>query len=182
MIFSHQINPDLSLALPQLSMDKELFEITDKNREYLAPWLPWVKTTLQVSDTTKYISNALKEYSEQKNIQLIIMYKGKIAGSIAFISLNMENKNAEIGYWLAQEYTKKGIMTESVKALLNYGFNILGMHRIEICCDPENVASQNIAKRVGMIQDGILRGNAFENGKFCDTIVYSMLKPEWENN
>jgi ribosomal-protein-serine acetyltransferase len=182
MHFSHQIDSDISLALPHPSMAPELFEIIDKNREHLATYLPWAITTLEIKDTANFILKSLKDYSEQKSIQLLIIYKGRVAGGIAFIHLSMEHKNAEIGYWLAEEYTHKGIMTKAVRALFDYGFRELGLHRIVICCDTENIPSQNVTKRLGMKQDGVLRGNSFENGKFCDTIVYSILKTEWENN
>jgi ribosomal-protein-serine acetyltransferase len=180
MYFIHPVDSDISLALPQPSMAPELFEIIDKNREYLATFLPWAKTTLEIKDTANFIHKSLKDYSEQKSIQLIIIYRGKIAGAIGFNHLNMDHKNAEIGYWLAEEYTSKGIMTKVVKSLFDYGFSVLGLHRIEICCDTKNIPSQKVTKRLGMKQDGILRGNAFENGKFCDTIVYSVLKTEWD--
>ena len=68
----------------------------------------------------------------------------KIIGSVSFHRIEKENSRAELGYMLHPDYWGKGIVTEAVKAILDYGFRELKFHSIEAIIDPENTASENV--------------------------------------
>jgi ribosomal-protein-serine acetyltransferase len=92
----------------------------------------------------------------------------------------MTNEWAEIGYWIDKDHEGKGIMTESVKALINYGFNELNLHRIQIKCDARNVRSKRIPERLGFKLEGTIRENhKYEEG-FSDGLTFGLLKSEWK--
>jgi ribosomal-protein-serine acetyltransferase len=73
----------------------------------------------------------------------------------------------------------KGIITQSCKTLINYGFNNLQLHRIEIKAATHNLKSQAIAEKLHFKKEGVLRAAELVNNVYFDLQVYSILRPEW---
>lgn len=173
------INENLNLQFINASHAQDLFNLTDRNREYLREWLPWVDFTKSVNDTTEYIKICKDQYNLNNGFQLIIKYNNEVAGILGLHYINHVNKHTEIGYWLGSNYTGKGLMTMSCRKLIDYCFETLNLNRVAIKCASENYRSQKIPVRLGFKKDGILRQEGFLNGKHIDHILYSMLKEEW---
>jgi [ribosomal protein S5]-alanine N-acetyltransferase len=94
----------------------------------------------------------------------------------------MENAdNAEIGYCLHPQYWGMGYASEAARAILEFGFTELGVHRIFATCHPDNSNSYNVMKRIGMKQEGHLREHIRYKGKWRDSYLYSILVNEWKN-
>jgi len=72
------------------------------------------------------------------------------------------------------------ILTKCCTALINHGFNELGLNRIEIKCATGNKKSRTIAEKLNFKREGILRQAEWLNGRFIDLYLYSMLKEEWQ--
>jgi len=175
------INEDLRLELLEESHIKELFDLTNTNRKYLREWLPWVDSTRNINDTAEFVKTSVSRNNKKNGFELVIKYQERIAGILGLLYIDHLNKNTEIGYWLAESFTGKGIMTESCKALTDRCLKEMNLNRVSIRCAAENYISQGIPKRLNFKKEGVLRENGFLNGKFEDHIVYSMLKSEWIN-
>ncbi|HEU4792335.1 MAG TPA: GNAT family protein, partial [Nitrolancea sp.] len=89
-------------------------------------------------------------------------------------------READIGYELDSRFWGHGYATEAVRALLAFGFEQLGLHRIWAHCLAENVASIRLLERIGMRREGHLRENEWQQGHWHDTLIYAMLAQEWE--
>ncbi len=181
MIFEIKINEKLSLKLRQTNDAEEIFVLTDKNRKYLRPWLPWVDKTLTPEDTKHYIEGEIENFKNKTGADFGIWYEGKWVGSMGYHSINISDKKAAIGYWLGEEFTGKGIMTECVKAIIKYGFEELGLNRIEIECSTLNEKSRAIPERLGFTMEGKLRQGHIVNGVATDDYMFSLLKGEWSS-
>lgn len=83
-------------------------------------------------------------------------------------------KNAELGYWLAEPYWGKGIITEAVKQMIDYGFKHLSVTRIYARPFGPNIASQKVLEKAGMKKEAVLKNSFFKNGEYCDEIIYSI--------
>ena len=110
-----------------------------------------------------------------------IEYKesGKLIGSINFLHVKEKHSYAEIGYLLHRGYWNKGIMTEALKEVLKFGFEIMGLNRIVIHCDFRNIGSYRVMEKNGLTYEGTLRQERFNKGEFIDLKVYSILKEEY---
>lgn len=87
----------------------------------------------------------------------------------------------EIGYRLFETaLAGHGYVTEACRLLVDHLFNVYQVHRLELLTAPENQASIRIAQKCGFTQEGTLRQSFFINGRYCDVIVHSLLRPEWE--
>jgi len=153
-----------------------LFALTDKNRGYLRQFLPWLDRTKTAADTEWFITNSLKGAKEKKCADYGIYYQDELVGAIGFHSMDYENKKTTIGYWLDKEHQGKGIMTRSVKILINFAFTELGLNRIQINCAPENTKSSAIPKRLGFTKEGIARQSEWLYDHFVDWEQFSLIK------
>jgi ribosomal-protein-alanine N-acetyltransferase len=100
---------------------------------------------------------------------------GQLIGTIGYWQMKKEHYRAEIGYLLSPDFQKKGIMQEAISAVINYGFEVMKLHTIEADVDPNNTASMKLLERNSFIKEGYLKENYFFDGKFSDTVVYSLL-------
>ncbi|MBE7441504.1 MAG: GNAT family N-acetyltransferase [Flavobacteriales bacterium] len=90
-------------------------------------------------------------------------------------SLNKEHKKAEIGFWLLTAFWGKGIMTEVMPLICNYGFKNMDLHRIEGFVETDNVNCKNAMKKLDFIHEGTMKDCEIKNGKFISLDIYAKL-------
>ena len=157
----------------------ELFALVDASRMYLREWLPWVDASVSVEDTKAFVHAAQQQYTRGDGCQCCIRYKGKIVGIIGFHRVDLFHKQTDIGYWLAEEYQGRGIMTACCRALVDFAFREYKVHRVEIRAAVENQKSRAIPERLGFTHEGTLREAEWVNDHFVDGAVYAMLERDW---
>ena len=82
----------------------------------------------------------------------------------------------EIGFWLLPEYWGKGIMTEGLPLIYNYGFNHLGLHRIERSVETENTICKKAIAKLKFSYEGTMKDCEIKNGKFISLDIYAKFK------
>jgi ribosomal-protein-alanine N-acetyltransferase len=103
-----------------------------------------------------------------------------IIGGSALHNWNKEHHRAEIGYIISDEnFKRKGLMTEAVSAVIDYGFNKLNLHRIEAHVGSNNIASLRIIENHQFTKDGLLRQHYFIADKYEDLNLFSLLYNEY---
>lgn len=129
-------------------------------------------------DGAAYIS-AMLSADENETFAFAITVDGKAIGSIgAFRQGNIHKQTAELGYYIAEGYWGKGIMTEAVKQLCAYVFEKSDILRIYAEPFANNTASCRVLEKAGFRYEGTLRSNAVKNGNVVDMKMYSLLKSE----
>ena len=129
-------------------------------------------------DGIDFIS-AILSANENKTFAFAITTEGKVIGSIGvFRQGNIHRLTAELGYYIAEEYWGKGIMTKAVKQICNYVFDNSDILRIYAEPFAFNAASCRVLEKAGFQYEGTLRSNAIRNGKVIDMKMYSLLKSE----
>jgi ribosomal-protein-alanine N-acetyltransferase len=88
------------------------------------------------------------------------------------------HKKAEIGFWLLPEFWGKGIMTEVLPLIYNYGFNTLGLHRIEGFVESENINCKKVLGKLNFRHEGTMKDCEIKNGKFISLDIYAALNHE----
>ena len=156
-----------------------VFQVIDKNRYYLKQWLPWLDDTKTVEDIRKYIQNDIVEFEKKEGCDFGIWYEGQWIGGIGLSSFGTKDRKTSIGYWLAEDFQGKGIMTDCVRTLVNYSFDQLNINRIVIRCAVENSKSRAITQRLGFKEEGVLRQSEWLYDHFVDLVMYSLLREEW---
>lgn len=118
-------------------------------------------------------------YRENEGIQWVISSIGnpEMLGNITFWKIDKEHHRAEIGYMLHPRYQGNGFMGEALKAVIQYGFEVMRLHSIQADVNPGNAASIRLLERNGFIREAYFRENYYFGGKFLDSAIYSLLTP-----
>lgn len=132
----------------------------------------------KVEDALALIRKSYELLEEGNHITWAIKFKGeeKLIGTIGYYRIQKENHRGEVGYILHPDFHGKGIMQEALEAVLNYGFNSINFHSIEAVIDPHNIASEKLLLRNNFIKEGYFKENTFFEGKYLDSVVYSLLR------
>ncbi len=91
------------------------------------------------------------------------------------LEIKEADQNAELGYWLGRPFWNQGFCTEAARAVVEFGLRDLGLHRIHAHFMTRNPASGRIMEKIGMRQEGYLRGHVRKWGAFEDIMVYGIL-------
>ncbi|SFA88031.1 ribosomal-protein-alanine N-acetyltransferase [Flavobacterium swingsii] len=135
---------------------------------------PLVTTTDDAMDHIKMIQDKI-EKNEGINWAITLKDNPKMIGIIGHYRIRWEHFRSEIGYMLLPEYQGKGIITEAIQLMLDYGFNEMKMHSLEAIIDPKNTASAKVLEKNDFVKEAHLIQNEFYDGKFLDTVIYSIL-------
>jgi [ribosomal protein S5]-alanine N-acetyltransferase len=104
---------------------------------------------------------------------------GTACGTIGiFPQTDVHRKNAEIGYWLAEEYWGMGIISEATRQVIDYGFKTYDVNRIFARPFSTNLASQKVLLKAGMKLEARLEKAIIKDGVFVDELIFSVLKAE----
>jgi ribosomal-protein-serine acetyltransferase len=178
-MFRSPLRDDADLRLLELRHASELFASIDCNRARLKPWLSWVDATRSTADTRSFIQAALKQFAEGSGFHAGIFVNNKIVGGIGLHDIDWPNRKSSLGYWVAETHEGKGLVTESVRAVVAFTFLELALNRLEIRCAIGNQRSRRVAIRSGFNEEGIRRQYEHCQGQFRDLIVYYALAEEW---
>ena len=131
-------------------------------------------------DALAHILMIETKIQNNEGINWAITIKGdpKLIGVIGHYRIQLENYRAEIGYMILPEFNGQGIVTEAVKEVVKYGFEIMKLHSIEAVIDPDNVASANVLEKNGFVKEAHLKENEFHEGRFYDSVIYSILNKD----
>jgi len=94
---------------------------------------------------------------------------------------NLERREGNIGYELDPVYWGRGYATEAARAILAFGFQDLGLHRIWADCVAENTSSAHVLEKLGMRREAQFREREYFKGRWWDGLVYAILDYEWQN-
>jgi RimJ/RimL family protein N-acetyltransferase len=115
-----------------------------------------------------------------KNLILCIEIDGEAAGSTGIhLRSDIYRKNAEIGYWLAEPFWGKGIISRVIPMIVDKGFDTFDIERIFANVFARNKASQRVLEKSGFVLEGQFEKTIFKNGQFEDEMVYAVRRENW---
>lgn len=128
------------------------------------------------------ISRQLDNFLAHKEIPWVIIHKesGQLVGQFRLHKLHVFHQKAEMGAVIRKEYQKKGVMTEVLGVILPFFFETLKLNRLVGDIFAGNVGSRKLLEKFGFHKDGVLRQTDYDGVRFHDTVVYSLLKEEYE--
>jgi [ribosomal protein S5]-alanine N-acetyltransferase len=97
-------------------------------------------------------------------------------GAAGLYYLKNEHKKAETGFWLLPEFWRRGIMTEALPLIVDYGFNTRGLHRIEAFVETENKGSKRTMEKLQFVLEGTMCDCEIKNGRFISLDIYARLR------
>ncbi len=146
------VRKDLLLSNLTYKDTKRQAELVVKNQHYLGKFLLWVPNSLTQKASGEKIKQDQLGLKNGESLEFGIFLNEKLIGRVGFHTIRGDT--GEIGYFLDEDYTKKGIMTDCVKALITYGVDRLFLKNIIIRVHPDNLSSKAIPKRLGFSLEG----------------------------
>ncbi len=123
-------------------------------------------------------------FEEARGIRWGIRFKDsdEIIGSCGFYAWNKDFKKADMGYDLQPAHWGQGIMVEAMNEAIRYGFEEMGLNRIAVTIMATNPRSRSLIKKLGFVQEGILRDYSKWNGEYVDEYLFALLRRDWESS
>ena len=153
---------------------QELYDLIDANRDHLARWMPWAASQTP-EGTLEFIGATRRQLADNDGFQTVIVRDGRIIGVCGFHAVNWQHRSTSIGYWLDEREQGQGIMTRSVRALVDHALGEWNLHRVEIRAAPENRRSRAIPERLGFTQEGVLKEAERVGERYLDSVVYGFV-------
>src|SRR4051794_27139183 len=125
-MFTLKVDNEIELQLFQQHHALRLYQLVEENREHLREWMWWVDSMSSPYQFESIIPVRLSQFAENSGLSVGMLYKGKLVGSIGLHQIDWHNRMTSIGYYLSKDAEGYGIITRSVKSLLNYAFFQLG--------------------------------------------------------
>ncbi|MGN1225282.1 MAG: GNAT family N-acetyltransferase [Ruminococcus sp.] len=101
-------------------------------------------------------------------------------GQIAYFLVDTKNNFAEIEYCIGSAFQCRGFATEATKAVIDYGFSKIKLHKVQICHKSVNIPSKRVIEKCGFHYDGTLRDYFYMNSVYVDRLYYSILEHEYQ--
>ncbi len=172
------LSDGVRLRVLQESDAEELYHLIDANRQYLARWLPWAEEqTLEM--TRDFIRLTRRQLASNDGVQTAVIIDGRIAGSIGAHGISWTDESTSLGYWLAEEFQGRGVMTAAARTYTDHAFECWRLNRVELQAAVNNTKSCRVAERLGFTREGIRRQAEKVGGRRHDLVVYSVLAAEW---
>lgn len=164
------------------------FALTD------APEVQRLASAREIADTTRiphpyppdgattWIARHQPAFDEGRGLELAVTLRetGALVGAVGIVSISRENCHAEIGYWVGLPYWRRGYCTEAARAVVQYAFDVMGLHRVTGHHLSRNPASGRVMEKIGMKHEGHLRQHVRKWEKFEDVEVWAVLRSEWK--
>lgn len=173
-----KVNEDIEIKQLRVEDANPLFDFVDRNRKFLKQWLNWVDEAKTVDDEIKYLETFPENVYTSKNLEFGIWCDNKIIGNMCLLNIDRANKLGSLGYSLDEAYQNKGIMTQCAKALIDFAFKKLQLHRIELKILKGNLKSKAVGERLGFKLEGVSREAYYLDGKFLDCECFSKLSTD----
>ena len=161
-----------------------IFEAVEESRLEISPWLPWVEKTRSAEDQEQAVRRGAARWLLREDLMVGIWDRetGRYLGGSGLHRMDWAVPSFEIGYWLRTSAWGQGYITEAVQVLCRFAFETLSANRVEILCDAKNTRSAAVPKRLGFVQEALLRNECRDGaGALRDTLVFALTPDDYAN-
>jgi RimJ/RimL family protein N-acetyltransferase len=136
-----------------------------------------------VAESRAYVRDASQSAADSPrfiyDLAVTLAAEDRMIGRCGLGISDAEPREAALWYTLHPDCWGRGYTTEAARAVVNFGFRELRLHRIWADCDPANVGSWRVLEKIGLRREGHLRENAWIKGEWVDSLIYAILDREW---
>ncbi|TNM29892.1 GNAT family N-acetyltransferase [Streptomyces sedi] len=152
----------------------------DRGREFVGRHIGLADAVRDVASGRAFLqSYADKAASDTGRIYGIWTAEGTLVGGVLFRTMDIAQGTAEAGCWLEPAAVGRGLVTRAARVIIDWAVEERGVHRVEWLVAAANEASIAVARRLGMVRDGVLRESYARGGVRHDMEIWSVLAPEW---
>lgn len=173
-------NGRLTLRPTDIDDGPAILEAIQVSKTALAQWMDWYRPDFSIEISYKWLETLTAAWELGTNYQFVIIdnERGQCLGTCGINHINQSYLFANLGYWIRSDRTGEGLATEATLLLAQFGFQQLGLRRIEIVTGVENWASRRVAEKAGATFEGILRNRLKLGDKNIDAAMFSLLRED----
>ena len=165
---------DEDLALRRWTEDDVPAPVVACNDHDIMHWIPLIPSPYTEEDALAFVRGEVRP--EERS--LAITLDGVVVGAIG-LGVNSMSCRGRIGYWVAASMRGRGVCTRALRLLSRWALEELELQRLDLITDPDNVASQRVAEKVGFRREGVLRAHLrHPDGRIRDSVMFSLLPGE----
>ncbi len=161
-----------------------------------APAVQRMASSVEIASTTRliphpykdgmagdWISSHSSDFASQKAVHYAIVVKERDVLCCAIsVTLHMEHKRGDLGYWIGEEHWNRGYATEATESIIEFCFAHLNLNKIFAQYMKHNLASERVLEKCGMKYEGILRQHYVKWGQYVDMGAFGLLAEEWRQS
>lgn len=174
------VMPKVSLVPPELNMAEPLYRTIKNNFTHLAAFLDFITDDVTIEDEHAYLKMMIQQHADNKARLFLIYYETSLIGTVDLHKIDNNNHKAEVGYWIAEGYTGKNIVTNCVNHLCHFAFETLALNKLIIKADVRNRASNKVAEKAGFTFLATDVEDIFDGENYRDMNRYVLLKKQFE--
>lgn len=161
---------------PEMSGD--IFEAVSSSADDISRWMAWADGITH-EDEVAFVRSAMGGWDQDLMWAFTFWHNDRLTGGVGLTRHGMAYlRRAELGYWIRTDAAGRGLTTEAAAAVAEFGFRVLGLHRLELYASPGNSASHRIAEKVGFSKEGEHRDSTMGRSGFLDTYSYGLLEDD----
>ncbi|MGI8608872.1 MAG: phosphoribosyl-AMP cyclohydrolase [Candidatus Dormibacteria bacterium] len=145
----------------------------EASRAELWRWMLWAPSST-LESTLVHLAESERLWQQGQQYGFAVTLEGRLLGGIDLRRTDNGPGEGNFGYWVADAAAGRGYMTEAATAMVEFGFQTIGLGRLELRAHVDNRASQRVAEKVGMRQEGRVRGGTWLAGS-ADAYIYGMI-------
>ena len=169
---------DARVRIRPWAMDdaEALHRLVQASRAELSPWLAWCRDGYTTADAEAWIAYSTQAWATRTGFPFAVV-DGQygLVGGTGLNQLNLERRSANLGYWIGSAFTGHGFARQAATQAAGFGFDELGLVRIEIMAMPGNAASIKVAEACGATREGIARHGILDGGTPRDAVLFSLI-------
>ncbi|MEU5863390.1 MULTISPECIES: GNAT family N-acetyltransferase [unclassified Nonomuraea] len=174
-VFTLPLGDDAELRPLEPWQAQEFLDHIDRARPLVDPWIPWAERSTDLASATAVLQRYADDQAGDGARIYGIWLAGTLVGGVMFTRFDAVSGVCEIGCWLEAAGTGRGLVTRACRLLIDWAFAERGMARVEWWVSPGNTRSVEVARRLGMTRDGVLRKRFPYRGERQDSEVWSLL-------
>jgi [ribosomal protein S5]-alanine N-acetyltransferase len=173
---------NVTLRYPEMADYPQWAALRGGSRDFLSPWEPtWAADELTRAAFRRRLRRYQREIRNDLAYPFFVFRKsdGILMGGCTLTNVRRGvTQSAAIGYWIGAPYARQGYMHAALRAVQPFVFELLGLHRLEAACIPENEASRKLLLKVGFREEGRARRYLQINGEWRDHILFALLEDD----
>jgi [ribosomal protein S5]-alanine N-acetyltransferase len=149
------------------------------SRDFLAPWEPtWPPDALSRASFRSRVARYAEDWrTDQAYNFFIFSHDETLIGGIGLSNVRRGvSESASLGYWVGKPFARQGYMTAALPLVVEFGFERLGLHRLDAACLPSNTPSRSLLARAGFHQEGCAREYLCIASKWQDHLLFAILR------
>ena len=157
-----------------------LYEAVRESLPEVSRWLPWCHENYSLEESKEFVGSRETATHDGEWYSFAVFERegGKFLGGVGLNFFNRVHQMANLGYWVRTSAAGRGVATDATRAVARFGFEELGLQRIEIVVAVGNLSSQRVAEKAGAAREGVLRKRLVINGEPQGAVLFSLVRED----